>query len=342
MSSSEHIPSSAPTQGACTVLALPASSHVFDILNIFRQHWFLSRTNLLANAISAQKAEDGNISWVEFPPPFHSHLVNFSMELAVVPSSTSRRAGCKANNAQKEKRRLTWKQSRAAKRERDRETVKAAKLPEHVWQCMVCGRKFNSCKTTSRHKCPVPKGASVGKEADKVPVTQIIPTSKPIKPAALTTPHVPPTPTNNDLLPPVTGDSWEQHIPTELKDHQDLWMLVRIKETHGGGELEGEHERREGSAGRKRQQQLTPASSNIITRISLTNSVWKSSLKTEKRPRLNWTGTNLDWKILRPIKTANCGPVSVLCFKVQSIGPEKDRDPTGPDRCATGPSVAVA
>jgi hypothetical protein len=48
---------------------------VFDVLNIFRRRWFLSRTALLTHVISAQKAEDGNISWVEFDPPFHSHLV---------------------------------------------------------------------------------------------------------------------------------------------------------------------------------------------------------------------------------------------------------------------------
>jgi hypothetical protein len=54
---------------------------VFDILNIFRHRWFLSRANLVTNVISAQKAEDGNISWVEFSPPFHSHLVKCAVAL---------------------------------------------------------------------------------------------------------------------------------------------------------------------------------------------------------------------------------------------------------------------
>ncbi|KAF8489276.1 hypothetical protein F5888DRAFT_1872570 [Russula emetica] len=58
---------------------------VFDILNIFRHHWFLSRPHLLANAISAQKAEDGNISWVEFTPQFHSHLVKCAVALVPHP-----------------------------------------------------------------------------------------------------------------------------------------------------------------------------------------------------------------------------------------------------------------
>ena len=39
---------------------------VFDILNIFRRQWFLSRFHLLANVLSAQKSGDGLISWVEF------------------------------------------------------------------------------------------------------------------------------------------------------------------------------------------------------------------------------------------------------------------------------------
>ena len=42
---------------------------VFDIHNIFRHRWFLSRAILLTNVISAQKDEDGNISWVEFFSP---------------------------------------------------------------------------------------------------------------------------------------------------------------------------------------------------------------------------------------------------------------------------------
>ena len=54
---------------------------VFDVLNIFHRRWFLSRANLLTNIISAQKAEDGKISWVEFTPPFHSHLVKCAVAL---------------------------------------------------------------------------------------------------------------------------------------------------------------------------------------------------------------------------------------------------------------------
>jgi hypothetical protein len=111
---------------------------VFDVLNIFCRHWFLSRAHLVVNVISAQKAEDRKITWVEFSPPFHSHLVKCA--LALVPHPVPRvkrvmfvfvlellnqegheaffklqKGGRKANNAQKEKRHLARKQSCAAR-----------------------------------------------------------------------------------------------------------------------------------------------------------------------------------------------------------------------------------
>src|ERR1700758_2107788 len=58
---------------------------VFDILNIFRRRWFLSRDHLLTNVISAQKDESGNISWAEFTPPYHSHLVKCAVALVPHP-----------------------------------------------------------------------------------------------------------------------------------------------------------------------------------------------------------------------------------------------------------------
>ncbi len=99
---------------------------VFDVLNIFHRHWFLLRTNLLANVISAQKAEDGKITWVEFTPSFHSHLVKCTVALVPRPITWVKwvmfvyvlellnqeghlaffelqKGSCKANNAQKEK-----------------------------------------------------------------------------------------------------------------------------------------------------------------------------------------------------------------------------------------------
>jgi hypothetical protein len=63
------------------------------------------------------------------------------------------KGGRKANNAQKEKQRLAWKWSHAAKREREREAAKAAQLPPREQECLTCGRKFQSCKTAKKHKC---------------------------------------------------------------------------------------------------------------------------------------------------------------------------------------------
>jgi len=80
----------------------------------------------VANVISAQKAEDRKTSWVEFSPPFHSHLVKCAVALVPHPVHMVKRVmfvyilellngvgnqaffdlqkgGCKASNAQKEK-----------------------------------------------------------------------------------------------------------------------------------------------------------------------------------------------------------------------------------------------
>jgi hypothetical protein len=48
---------------------------VFDILNIFCHRWFLNRDHLITNILSAQKDEHSKISWVDFQPMFHTHLV---------------------------------------------------------------------------------------------------------------------------------------------------------------------------------------------------------------------------------------------------------------------------
>jgi hypothetical protein len=58
---------------------------VFDILNIFRRRWFLSRASLLDHVVAAQKAANGKIEWVEFDGPFHSHLVKCACALVPRP-----------------------------------------------------------------------------------------------------------------------------------------------------------------------------------------------------------------------------------------------------------------
>ncbi|KAI0278743.1 hypothetical protein BC826DRAFT_1161654 [Russula brevipes] len=178
---------------------------VFDIHNIFRRRWFLSRANLLTNVISAQKDEDGNISWVEFTPQYHSHLLlNQEGHTAFFELQ---KGGRKANNAQKEKRCLARKRSRAAKREREREAAKAAKLPPHERQCESCGRKFNSRKTSRKHKCPKAKVVRITREAASEEASQATPPAEPDKPAAPSTSHAPPAPSSHsNVRPAVTGE----------------------------------------------------------------------------------------------------------------------------------------
>ncbi|KAF8264280.1 hypothetical protein EI94DRAFT_1703360 [Lactarius quietus] len=226
---------------------------VFDILNTFRHRWFLSLEHLVKHIISAQKAEDGTFSWVEFSPPFHSHLVKYAVALVPHPVRTVKRVmfvfllellnreghlaffelqkgGRKANNAQKEKRHLAWKRSRAAKCERDREAAKVASLPAHEWICVKCGCKFTSRKTAKKHKCSDSKVVCV-KEAEGARVElRPVPIAKPSKPASSITPHAPTVKpsamraranpyrempcsvwlaSHNTSVPPVTGDSGE-------------------------------------------------------------------------------------------------------------------------------------
>jgi len=56
---------------------------VFDVLNIFCVRWFVNRAHILSLALFAQKAGEGNeVTWVEFSPQLHSHLVKQALVLA--------------------------------------------------------------------------------------------------------------------------------------------------------------------------------------------------------------------------------------------------------------------
>jgi predicted RNA-binding Zn-ribbon protein involved in translation (DUF1610 family) len=264
---------------------------VFDILNIFRRRWFLSRTALLTHVISAQKAEDGNISWVEFDPPFHSHLVKcavalvprlgcpvpmvkrvmfvFILELLNQEGHLAffdlQKGGRKANNAQKEKRRLARKRSRAAKREREREADKMAHLPTRERSCLGCGRKFNSRKTAKKHKCPDSKVVRTKEAAVVGTSSRLVPPTKPIKLAAPIPPRAPiaparlarpqprrplpaastfrPAPPHSTVAPPVTGVLADKHVfnfrppaaiandpaSVQFEDHQVVMALSNAK-----------------------------------------------------------------------------------------------------------------
>jgi hypothetical protein len=48
---------------------------VFDVLNIFRSRWFINCEHLIANTLSAMRDSDGQFTWVDFLPAFHTSLV---------------------------------------------------------------------------------------------------------------------------------------------------------------------------------------------------------------------------------------------------------------------------
>ena len=235
---------------------------VFDILNIFRRRWFLSRTDLLTHVISAQKAEDGNISWVEFTPQYHSHLVKCAVALVPHPVLTVKKVmfvyilellngkgnlaffnlqagGRKANNAQKEKRHLARKRSRAAKRERDREAAKAANQPPRERQCRACGRKFNSRKTASKHKCPNSKVERIGGKAANRPAAQATPAAQLDKPPATLAPHAPPTPSHYGGPPAVTGDSQDPPFQSFWIQNTQTGERVNVLTAHEAERFRG-------------------------------------------------------------------------------------------------------
>src|SRR6267142_5862183 len=54
---------------------------IFDILNIFWTRWFLHQNHLIANALFTQKDDEGHYTWVDFQPPFHTHLVQCARAL---------------------------------------------------------------------------------------------------------------------------------------------------------------------------------------------------------------------------------------------------------------------
>ena len=166
----------------------------FEILNVFRRLWFLSRDRLVREVDVAQKDDRGNIAWVEFGKAFHSHLVKcafallpplthasermarratfvFILEVLNREADTSffdvKRAAKLANRAAQEKKRLSRKRSRAAKRERSREEglvkskptpaggtiAKAGSKSGVKLECIVCKKTFTSRKRAKRHTC---------------------------------------------------------------------------------------------------------------------------------------------------------------------------------------------
>jgi hypothetical protein len=62
-----------------------AKPSVFNILNTFQRRWFILVDHLRTAVLSAQKAKDGKIFWVEFAPQYHAHLVKCAVALVPHP-----------------------------------------------------------------------------------------------------------------------------------------------------------------------------------------------------------------------------------------------------------------
>jgi hypothetical protein len=204
---------------------------VFDILNIFRRRWFLSAGHLRAQALSAQKADNGKIFWVEFSPQFHAHLVKCAVALVPRPISKVKKVmfvyilellneegglaffdlskgDRRASAAQKEKKRLARKRNRASRRERRKAAEEAVEgLPQR--KCDLCGRKFASRKTAKRHRCPLAKGAVRGAGAVEGTTRMIAPLfpRKTNKPPARIPPSAPPNPPSTASSRPTVPQS---------------------------------------------------------------------------------------------------------------------------------------
>jgi hypothetical protein len=194
---------------------------MFDILNTFQCHWFLSVEHLRAQALSAQKANNRKIFWVEFTPQFHAHLVKCTVALVPWPISKVKKVmfcyilellnkeGPQAffdltkgqrheSHAQKEKKQLARKRNCASWHEQCKAAKEAMKgLPQ--WKCEWCGQKFASHKNVKWHQCPNAKGAKRGEWSGKGR-GKMVTNPQPSKPVS----NIPPTPSSSTSTPHTT------------------------------------------------------------------------------------------------------------------------------------------
>ena len=71
----------APDASASPPFASANDLSVFNLTAILRARWFLDRSHLASNVVSAQCGPNSNIDWVKFAPPFHSHLIKCATAL---------------------------------------------------------------------------------------------------------------------------------------------------------------------------------------------------------------------------------------------------------------------
>jgi hypothetical protein len=179
----------------------------------------------VANAISAQKAEDGKIFWVEFTPQFYAHLVKCAVALVPRPLYKVKKVmfgyildllngeGPQAffdltmgmwwaTQAQKEKRRLAWKRNHILRHDHRIAAQAVADGPERY--CEFCKQQFATRRSQKRHRCPLAneKSGVGGIDKGKGPA---LPQMKKNKPNPKT-----PTTTSDNLMPPATTNPQAQ------------------------------------------------------------------------------------------------------------------------------------
>jgi len=163
-----------------------SDASVFDFLNTFRRRFYVSREAIIPHIVSAVKDADDAIEWVELTKEFHSALVSravftvcqgvkvgaltvqrikrsfFVFILEVLNGGAHsffdlKDGVTKEKRANKERKRLAKKRSRAAKRERERLAPKtpagpATERPQRARACLGCSKAFASKKALQRHR----------------------------------------------------------------------------------------------------------------------------------------------------------------------------------------------
>ena len=72
---------SPPPPPSLPAFAVSEDYSVFDLQAILRARWFLSKDHLAAQVVSAQRGPSGDFDWVEFAPPYHTHLIKCATAL---------------------------------------------------------------------------------------------------------------------------------------------------------------------------------------------------------------------------------------------------------------------
>jgi len=172
-----------------------------ELLNLLRQRLSIARTHIVAQTIMAQKDEEGNFSWVEFEPGFHSHLVKCAFSLLNAPITHS---------AQKQLKRAIFTFILEILNQEYEDTFFAPKCGDAKENCASHEKKRPACK--HRHD----KKQKQKHSCDDNKLAELPPTPKMAPLADAEASDTPPTPTSSTLP------------TTTLQDHTTLLAAPAI------------------------------------------------------------------------------------------------------------------